>query len=46
MKLKERYQYFLGNQPQQPNEDLAVLDKYSGEVATRVALADAAAIEK
>jgi len=46
VKLKERYPYFLGNQPQQPNEDLAVLDKYSGEVATRVALADAAAIEK
>ena len=45
MKLKNRYPYYLANQPQQPNERLAVLDKYSGEVATRVALADAAAIE-
>jgi len=45
MKLKERYPYYLANQPQQPNENLAVLDKYSGEVATRVALADATAIE-
>ncbi|HET9835480.1 MAG TPA: aldehyde dehydrogenase family protein [Rhodanobacteraceae bacterium] len=46
MKLKDRYPYYLANQPRQPNESLAVLDKYSGEVATRVALADARAIEE
>ncbi|MGN6313724.1 MAG: aldehyde dehydrogenase family protein [Rhodanobacteraceae bacterium] len=45
MKLKDRYPYYLANKPQQPNENLPVLDKYSGEVATRVALADANAIE-
>lgn len=45
MRLKDRYPYYLANEPQQPNESLAVLDKYSGEIATRVALADAAAIE-
>jgi acyl-CoA reductase-like NAD-dependent aldehyde dehydrogenase len=45
MKPRERYPYYLANRPQQPNTDLAVLDKYSGEVAARVALADAAAIE-
>jgi len=45
MKLKDRYPYYLANQPQQPNADLPVLDKYSGEVATRVALADARAIQ-
>jgi acyl-CoA reductase-like NAD-dependent aldehyde dehydrogenase len=46
MKLEDRYPYYLANKPQQPNADLAVLDKYSGEVATRVALADARAIEE
>jgi acyl-CoA reductase-like NAD-dependent aldehyde dehydrogenase len=43
--LKEAYPLFLGNQAQMPNSDLAVTDKYSGEVATRVALADAATID-
>jgi acyl-CoA reductase-like NAD-dependent aldehyde dehydrogenase len=46
MNLKDRYPYYLANRPQQPNADLPVLDKYSGEVATRVALADARAIEE
>jgi acyl-CoA reductase-like NAD-dependent aldehyde dehydrogenase len=45
MKLKDRYSYYLANKPQQPNTDLPVLDKYSGEVAARVALADKSAIE-
>ncbi|HEX7326325.1 MAG TPA: aldehyde dehydrogenase family protein [Rhodanobacteraceae bacterium] len=45
-KLKSRYPYYLANQPVQANADLPVLDKYSGKVATRVALADAKAIEK
>ena len=43
--LKESYPYYLANRPVQPNEDLEVTDKYTGEVATRVALADAAAID-
>lgn len=43
--LNESYPYYLANQPQQPNTDLAVTDKYRGEVATRVALADPAAID-
>ncbi|MDF1821525.1 MAG: aldehyde dehydrogenase family protein [Alcanivoracaceae bacterium] len=44
--LKERYPYYLANEPVQANEDLEVTDKYSGEVATRVAMADAATIDK
>src|SRR5262245_33742003 len=39
--LKERYPYYLANRPQQPNAGLEVTNKYTGEVATRVALADA-----
>ena len=42
--LKERYPYYLANRPQQPNADLEVTNKYSGEVATRVALADEATL--
>ncbi|HJR13694.1 MAG TPA: aldehyde dehydrogenase family protein [Rhodanobacteraceae bacterium] len=45
-KLKSRYPYYLANQPVQANADLPVLDKYSGEIATRVAMADAKAIEQ
>jgi len=44
--LKDRYAYYLANQPRQPNADLEVLDKYTGEVATRVALADAAVLDE
>lgn len=44
--LKERYPYYLANTPVQANADLDVRDKYSGAVATRVALPDAAAIEQ
>ena len=44
--LKKSYPYYLANQPQQPNTDLAVRDKYSGKIATRVAVPDAKAIEK
>ena len=40
-----RLPYYLANTAQAPNHDLAVLDKYSGEVAAEVAVADAAAIE-
>jgi acyl-CoA reductase-like NAD-dependent aldehyde dehydrogenase len=44
--LKPAYPYFLGNEPVFANQDLAVYDKYSGELATRVALADAHVIDQ
>lgn len=43
--LKQTYPYFLANEPQWPNTDLEVTDKYSGKIATRVAMADADAID-
>ena len=43
--LKETYPYYLANRAVSPNADLAVTDKYTGEVATRVAMADEAAID-
>jgi len=44
--LNESYPYYLGNEPVAPNRDLEVIDKYNGEVATRVALADREAIDR
>lgn len=44
--LKQTYPYYLANKPQQPNAELEVLDKYTGKVATRVAVPDAKATEK
>ena len=44
--LKKSYPYYLANRPVAANRDLDVIDKYSGKRATRVALADAAAIRK
>lgn len=44
--LREQYPYFLANKPEMPNADLEVTDKFTGEVATRVAMADAAAIDR
>ncbi|WP_273205847.1 aldehyde dehydrogenase family protein [Marinobacter subterrani] len=44
--LRESYPYFLANIPLSPNQDLPVHDKYSGEVATRVSLADSKAIDQ
>ena len=43
--LKEKFPYYLANEAVFANEDLEVTDKYSGEVATRVAMADNAAID-
>jgi acyl-CoA reductase-like NAD-dependent aldehyde dehydrogenase len=43
--LRPEYPYWVGNRPVQPNTALEVRDKYSGEVATRVAMADPAAID-
>lgn len=43
--LKPSYPYYLANAPQDAGEPLPVIDKYSGAVATRVAMADPAAIQ-
>ena len=44
--LADSYPYYLANRPEAPNQDLEVLDKFTGKVATRVALADPTAIER
>lgn len=43
--LKDVYPLYLNNNAVQPNTDLAVTDKYTGEVAFRVALADGKTID-
>ncbi len=45
MKLRSEYPLYLANRPEQPNAALVVTDKFTGEPATRVALADAATID-
>ncbi|ALN57097.1 succinate-semialdehyde dehydrogenase [Lysobacter enzymogenes] len=44
--LKSSYPYYLAGRAVAANGDLDVLDKYSGKRATRVAMADAAAVRK
>ncbi|HTH28394.1 MAG TPA: aldehyde dehydrogenase, partial [Sphingobium sp.] len=44
--LKSVYPLYLNNKAQQPNADLEVTDKFTGEVAFRVAQADAATIDE
>ena len=44
-RLEPTYPFYLANEAQIPNTDLEVTNKYTGEVATRVAMADAAAID-
>ena len=44
--LKNSYPYYVANHPESPNEALAVTDKYTGEIATRVALADSSVIDR
>ena len=44
--LQESYPFYLAGEAASPNADLAVTDKYTGEVATKVALADAATIDQ
>ena len=39
MPLKNAYPLYLANEAMSPNQDLEVTDKYSGKIATRVALA-------
>lgn len=46
MPLKEAYPLYLANEAVSPNQDLEVTDKYSGKVATRVALATPELIDK
>ncbi|MCJ8155889.1 aldehyde dehydrogenase family protein [Sphingomonas sp. LaA6.9] len=45
IKLKDTYPLYLNNEAQQPNTDLEVTDKYTGEVAFRCAQADAKTID-
>jgi acyl-CoA reductase-like NAD-dependent aldehyde dehydrogenase len=46
LKIAPRYPLYVASKAEQPNEALVVLDKYSGDIATRVALADKATIER
>lgn len=46
MTLDASYPMYVAGRPETPNLDLAVLDKYTGEVATRVPLADPATIDR
>jgi len=43
--MKSEWPFYLANKAHQPNTNLEVTDKFTGEVATRVALADAATID-
>ena len=43
--LRPSYPFYLANAPEAPNQDLVVTDKFTGAVATRVALARAADID-
>ena len=44
--LNEAYPYYLAGEAVFANRDLEVVDKYTGEIATRVALADGATIDQ
>ena len=44
--LKESYPYYLASEPHYANTDLDVTNKYTGEVATKVAMANADTIDK
>jgi acyl-CoA reductase-like NAD-dependent aldehyde dehydrogenase len=44
--LKDAYPYYLANVAHAPNTDLEVIHKYTGKLATKVALADDGALEK
>ena len=44
--LAKSYPYYLANRPEAPNRDLAVADKYTGGIATRVAMADEKTIDR
>lgn len=42
--LRDTYPYYFANHPRDPNADLEVSDKYTGQVVTRVAIADTSVI--
>ncbi|PKL96315.1 MAG: aldehyde dehydrogenase [Gammaproteobacteria bacterium HGW-Gammaproteobacteria-8] len=44
--MQDRYPYYLANRAVQANEGLEVFDKHSGQLATRVALADDAVVDQ
>ena len=44
--LRDRYPFYVANRPESPNADLVVTNKYTGEAATRVALASPADIDR
>jgi acyl-CoA reductase-like NAD-dependent aldehyde dehydrogenase len=44
--MKREWPFYLANEAQQPNTNLEVTDKFTGEVATRVATADPATIDQ
>ena len=44
-KLRDVYPLYLNNEAKQPNKDLEVTDKFTGEIAFRVARADAKTID-
>ena len=46
MPLKDAYPLYLANEAASPNQDLEVTDKYTGKVATRVAMASPALIDQ
>ncbi|WP_310476970.1 aldehyde dehydrogenase family protein [Sandarakinorhabdus sp.] len=46
MALRETYPLYVANRAEQPNADLVVTDKFTGQAATRVAMADAATIDR
>ncbi len=46
MALRDTYPLYVANVPEQPNADLVVTDKFTGNPATRVAMADAASIDR
>jgi acyl-CoA reductase-like NAD-dependent aldehyde dehydrogenase len=46
MALRDTYPLYVANVAEQPNADLVVSDKFTGKPATRVAMADAATIDR
>ncbi len=46
MALRDTYPLYVANVAEQPNADLVVTDKFTGKPATRVAMADAATIDR
>lgn len=44
--LQPNYPHYIGSRAESPNADLIVLDKFSGEIATRAALGTAADVER